>query len=183
MTEKDALDDTIRDLNKVLSRLTSEEREAVADSMNTKQARPGTPAGPAPAAQQEPPPQAAAPASREVLRLACFYPQGGRHYRDTFFINLAHTLERTVKKQFFLHDVLSEEVTDGIAPDLPATLERCRAAGAEAVFFITQNPFPVSADGMYCKAIALEKVPARFYYVDLIVDMMLLKKYKKGAKA
>ena len=122
------------------------------------------------------------PPDGTALRIACFYPRDGARHRDVFFANLSHTIEKTMAARFLIEDALSEEVADAASFDPSAAAERAAGAGAEAVFFVGCGTPAVSAlDGALCRHIAEDKVATRFYYVDLVVDLVQRKiAMKKG---
>lgn len=185
------INDILAELNKVLSKLTGDERKSVRDDFRSvpKKTQQLLPA-PAQKLKREPvptpkimitPAPVAIPCgapSGQVLKLACYYPAGGVELREIFFQNLADVVQKTTKKSFYIEQTFVQEVKEADYKDFDfgQAAEECQSRAADAVFFISKQPLEFRWEGIFCRNVTEEQVKRRFFYVDLVVEVILSKK-------
>ncbi|MFH1368708.1 MAG: hypothetical protein ABII64_06255 [Elusimicrobiota bacterium] len=111
----------------------------------------------------------------QVLNILCFHPAGSPELVDVFFASLEDVLHKTTKKKFYLVKQ-SAEAVDYAANDLKTASIMCKDMNADAVFFISKDPVELEFTGTYIKNITVEQVKKRFFYIDLVVELVLAKK-------
>jgi hypothetical protein len=110
-----------------------------------------------------------------TFRLACYYEPGGSDQPGVFLQNLTDIVKKTTKKQYAMTLTIRKEV-DFSSVNVDELLADCRKNRIDAAFFLTDNPPDLSDRDLFCRPIAPAKVAKRFLYVDLVVELMLLKK-------
>lgn len=139
------------------------------------------PEAPKPAAQQKPEaadkpaeiPSDIAP--EQVFRLSCYYPKGSADLIEVFFQNLSDVLHKTTKKRYYIsREIIAE--ADYAALNMKKAAADAKAKNSDAVFFISNEPVEFEAEGIYSRNILSEQVKKRFFYVDLVVELVLAKK-------
>jgi hypothetical protein len=160
--------------------------------------RPPTPPPPAAAPAPEPPvPVAASPAPAPAetptpaadggLAIAVFYPPGGEVHQKAFVKTLVHVAKTKAKKPMPINTVLAQ-VSDMASGVGPQWISGARSAGAECFFVILPPDIlaeymeSVALDarkqGMPCFFVPIAEVESKLLYVDLMVELMMMKRKK-----
>lgn len=152
-----------------------------------------------PAAAVPPPPQAVAPVSPpsapasenvspdQIIRAACFYAPGADALKETFFAKLTEVAQKKSKKPFLIQPVLSQS-TQISAKQGADWANKAKTAGAEVVFvllppelgpeFLEQAVVQLELAGLHGYLIVPSEIESRLLYVDLTVELMLIKRHK-----
>lgn len=135
------------------------------------------------AAEAQPPAKKEAPKSNipsdidpgQVLRILCFHPAGSPDLAEAFFTNLEDVLHKTTKKKFYIVKETAE-ATDYSANDIKTASVMSKDMNADAVMFISKEAVEIEFTSLYSRVITAEQVKKRFFYVDLVVEIVLAKK-------
>lgn len=164
---------------------------------------PGMPSAPIPMTPSVPPPPTAmgaavpAPPVRPIstgeisgpddaqIRAAVFFPSGGEQNKQKFLATLKEMAQKKSKKPILLTSVL--EQPSPIAPNMSGDWVRAAKDVRADCFFVLLPP-DILADfmetvaaearkaGLHCFLIPIAEVGSRLLYVDLMVELMLVKK-------
>jgi hypothetical protein len=199
MSKKENTDEILAELNRVLARLTGDERRVIKSEFRT--ALP--PAAKSPQGGQVPSEpvkveQAQAPRPEEpkkpevssesiypsgvspdqILRIAVFHFKGGGGLPELFFQNFADVLQKTTKKRYYMEKTIVREA-DLAVFDFKQAWKECVEKSVDAAFVISGEPVETSSpEGLYAKNVTADQVSKRFFYVDLAVEVMLAKKIR-----
>ncbi len=153
------------------------------------------PPPPAPVAPPPPPPVPTATvtpagekvAQDQVIRAACFYAPGADALKDTFFAKLTEVAQKKSKKPFLVQPVLAQ-ATPISTKQGGEWAKAAKAAGAEVVFilltpelgpeFMEQTVVQLEMSGLHGYLIIPSEIESRLLYVDLTVELMLIKRHK-----
>lgn len=193
MNNKPNTDEILAELNKVLARLTGEERKAIKAEFRTslppkaeppKPPEPPVPPTPEPKQETAKPPEIQTEhaqvtpsnvAPDQLLRMAVFYYPGGGELPEAFFANFADVLQKTTKKRYYIEKTIVREA-DFSSFSVKQAAAECASKNVDAVFLLTKEPFEVQPEKVFVRNATAEQVKKRFFYVDLAVEVMLAKK-------
>lgn len=150
---------------------------------------PTPPAAPPPAAPsaRPAPAQAEEPFSEDDIRAAFFYPSGTEPLKEKFVKKLTEVARTKAKKPMSVRAVHSEE-TAITTKKSAEWIQSAKSARAEC-FFVLLTPETPSVymesvisearqAGLSCHLIAQADIDSRLLYVDLMVELMLIKRKK-----
>ncbi len=142
---------------------------------------------PVPAAAAPPPAPVPAGPSDQVIRAACFYAPGAEASKDNFFAKLTEVAQKRSKKPFTVQPVLSQAAPLS-AKQGAEWAGLAKTAGAEVVFillppqlgpeFMEQAVIQLEMSGLHGYLITPAEIESRLLYVDLTVELMLIKRHK-----
>ncbi len=123
----------------------------------------------------------------QVLRCALFYPEGAESSMQKFLSSLTDIAQKKAKKPIFVRPVLSQ-VTIISNDNTTEWIWSAKSAGADCFFvilppdilpdFMETSVSEARAANLYCFLIPQNEIVSRLLYVDLMVEMMLIKRKK-----
>lgn len=123
----------------------------------------------------------------QLLKAAIFYPQGADGARQRFLNSLTEIAQKKAKKPIFVRTVLSQ-VSMISQENVTEWIWSSKSAGADCFFVILppemlpdfmENAIAEARQaGLHCFLIPQGEIVSRLLYVDLMVEMMLIKRRK-----
>jgi len=135
------------------------------------------PLPPAPPSPDVPPDQ--------LLRAVFFYAEGAENQKNKFVEKLTDVAQKKAKKPLFIHPVASR-ATALVAAKAGEWIQTSRSSGADCFFvLLTPDVLPdfleraaneARQSGLHCFLVPQAELESRLLYVDLMVELMLIKR-------
>jgi hypothetical protein len=119
------------------------------------------------------------------IRVACFHAAGRETVKEKFLGQLTEVAQKKARKPLFVEPALSR-ATPLSVQEAPRWIEGAKSASADAVFILlTRDLLPDFLDkaavelrqaGFHCFLIPEVEVDSRLLYVDLMVELLLVKR-------
>jgi hypothetical protein len=123
----------------------------------------------------------------QILRAAFFLPSDGQPLKDKFLNKLSEMSRQKAKKPIFIHSVLSR-ATAVSNEQAPSWIQMTKSVNADCFFVILPSQIPAEfldesvtaarQAGLFCFLIPPSEIESRLLYVDLMVELMFVKRKK-----